>query len=617
MPPLTSKNVPRSAGRIARSNLRKLIRLSRRWLPDVLASAAVCIFIFLAAYRIELPGLYMDEVDFVNAARGAPDNTMIHMRLGSLPLFIMPYLGALKAWLYVPVFHFFGVSALTIRFPAILLSAMTLLILFQLMRAKLGAVWAIIPLWIMAVDPANLFPSRLDWGPTVLMHFFQAATFALWFSYRDEPKLWKLVLICICAGLGFFDKFNFIWLVLAFVLGVVFCYPDSLRKLWTSSSRTARWAAGILLLIGLGGTLFFILPVLHLRGARLPPMSLEAKWNGLQSTLSGGAVAHVIFENNSWIISFVPFWLVVTDCYLALGCLFFLGQNAEARANRRNGFFFLLIGFLIFVQIVITPQAGGPHHYSMIFPLPLLAFVFLAQPLYRQLATKNLRRFATLLLVSATVCVFGVNLHNLGGYLARLRTSSHYSPRWSPEIYSLSRYINEHGLEAQSVISVDWGLHNQLHALAPRKLQRRMRDYWPAFQKLGKENQERQSAKLNLIFHEGKSLVLTFAASKETFPETRQNFLAVLASHPELKGGLLKEFWYAGEKIYEIYEIDRSPERTAIRHVAPKNSSIPTQKEKVIGLSPFNSEQAHFEILDESPITADFQVSWQPPAKPL
>jgi hypothetical protein len=525
-----------------------------------LAIAAVCVFVFIATYRIELPGLYMDEVDFVNAARGAPDNTMIHMRLGSVPLFIMPYLGALKAWLYVPVFHFFGVTALTIRLPAILLSAMTLLILFQLMRAKLGAVWAIIPLWIMAVDPANLFPSRLDWGPTVLMHFFQAAVLALWFSYRAKPKLWKLVLICICAGLGFFDKFNFIWLILAFVLGVSVCYPDSLKNLWLSSPRLARRTGVILLLIASGAALYFLLPVLHLRSAKLPPMSIQARWDGLLSTLSGDAVAYLIFGDSSGIIRFAPFWLIVTDCYLALACLFFLVQNPEGRENRKSGFFLALIGFLIFVQILITPQAGGPHHYSMIFPLPLLVFVFFAQPLYRQLATKNLRQFAALLLVSAAVCVFVVNLHNVGGYLSRLRTGSHYSPRWSPEIYSLSQYINEHGPEAQSVISVDWGLHNQLHALAPKELQLRMHDYWPTFKELGKENQERRSAKLNFIFPEGKSLALTFAASKETFPETRQNFLAALASHPELKCRLIKEFWYAGEKIYEVYEIDRSPQ---------------------------------------------------------
>jgi hypothetical protein len=302
-------------------------------------------------------------------------------------------------------------------------------------------------------------------------------------------------------------------------------------------------------------TLFVILPILHLHAASPPPLNL--KWDGLLSAFSGAAVAYQIFLSDSWIISFVPFWLIVTDCYLALACLFFLGQQAEAQENRRHGLFLLLISFLVFVQILVTPQAGGPHHYSMIFPLPLLAFVFLAQPLYRQVATKTRRRFAALLLVSAAVCVFTVNLYNLGEYLARLRTNSHYNARWSPEIYSLSQYINEHGLEAQRVISVDWGLHNQLHALAPRKLQRRMRDSWPSFQQMENKNQEKQVAALNSIFPEGKTLALTFAATKETFPETRRNFLAALATHPELKSRLVKEFWYAGERIYEIYEIDR------------------------------------------------------------
>jgi hypothetical protein len=141
--------------------------------------------------------------------------------------------------------------------------------------------------------------------------------------------------------------------------------------------------------------------------------------------------------------------------------------------------------------------------------------------------------------------------------------------------------------EAQSVICVDWGLHNQLHALAPKELQRRMHDCWPLFQNLGKKNQEGQSASLNSIFPEGRSLVLTFAASKETFPETRQNFLAALASHQELKSRLLKEFWYAGEKIYEVYEIDRSSRRVAIRHVTSQNPPIQLRKKTVIGLSLF------------------------------
>jgi hypothetical protein len=87
------------------------------------------------------------------------------------------------------------------------------------------------------------------------------------------------------------------------------------------------------------------------------------------------------------------------------------------------------------------------------------------------------------------------------------------------------------------------------------------------------ENQESQVASLNSIFPKGKSLALTFAATKETFPETRRNFLAALATHPELKSRLVKDFWSGGEKIYEVYEIDRSLTRMAMDHAAHNQNS--------------------------------------------
>src|SRR5262249_43755331 len=157
----------------------------------------------------------------------------------------------------------------------------------------------------------------------------------------------------------------------------------------------------------------------------------------------------------------------------------FVPRQGAQLCKDKDGVFFSLIGFLIFLQIVITPQAGGPHHYAMVFPLPLLAFVFFAQPLYRRISSTNLRLLASLLCVFAAACMFGVNGPNTLLYLARLRTDSQYNPRWSPAIYSLSDYVNTHGFEAQRVISIDWGLHNQLHTLAPEKLQRRMKDCWP------------------------------------------------------------------------------------------------------------------------------------------
>src|SRR2546430_1095900 len=292
MSPVNGQAGSRGPDNTERGGFRDIVQRTPRWLPDILAIATACTFILLAAYRIQFPGLYMDEVDFVNAAQGASDNTMIHTRLGPVPLFIMPYLGALKAWIYVPVFGLFGVSALTIRLPAILIAAVTLLIFYQLMREQLGPVWGPIGLWIMKVDPANLFPSRLDWGPTVLMHFFQAAIFALWFSYRNKPELWKVAIILICFGLGFFDKFNFIWLVLAFVIGISLCYPDSLKNLWVSFPRLARRMAVITVLIVLGAALYFTLPLLlHFHPPGAHAVGLQVNWNVLLTTLTGVAVA--------------------------------------------------------------------------------------------------------------------------------------------------------------------------------------------------------------------------------------------------------------------------------------------------------------------------------------
>jgi hypothetical protein len=356
--------------------------------------------------------------------------------------------------------------------------------------------------------------------------------------------------------LGFFDKFNFVWFLVAFTIGIVGCYPESLLNLWRSLPRFAGGLAIILILIGSSAMAYLVLPLLF-QPINGHAATLEVKWSSLLSTLSGQAVAGFIFGDANGIIPHVPFWLILADCCLGLACLLCPTSDSGVRETRKNGFFCLLIGFLIFIQIVITPQAGGPHHYSMVFPFPTLAFVFLAKSLYSQLTIKSVQRLAAAVLGSAAICILVVTGYNTAAYLSRFRTNLHYNPRWSPEIYSLSEYVDEHGFEAKSIISADWGLHDQLHALAPKKLRRRMRDLWPIFKQLGQKTQQEQSTMLRHIFPEGTNFVLTFAASKETFPETRQNFLASLAAHPKLKSRLANEFWFGGEKIYELYEVTR------------------------------------------------------------
>jgi len=291
-------------------------RRDARWrqrLPDWLAVTAACVFVFLAAYRIELPGLEFDEIIFVLPAVGDPAPGYYGVYLGSVPILIFPYMGALKSWIYAPVFHLFGVSALTIRLPIILIAAVTLLIFYSAMRGKLGAVWAAVAVWVMAIDPANIFPNKLDYGPTALTHVFQAAILALWFSYRDGPKLWKVGLISICCVLGFFDRFNFIWLVGAFVVGISLCYPDSVKGLWVSSPKFVRWLTIIVALIALSVAMHLILPLIQTRPPGTFTWHLKRSWNELQITLSGRAMAAYTFESEAGMIYRIPFWLIAAD----------------------------------------------------------------------------------------------------------------------------------------------------------------------------------------------------------------------------------------------------------------------------------------------------------------
>src|SRR5204862_6785562 len=138
----------------------------------------------------------------------------------------------------------------------------------------------------------------------------------------------------------------------SFIIVLFLGDPCTFRMLLFFTPSLGRRAAAIVSLIGLFTALFLLLRVLHVYAGKPLELGVSAKWGGLLSTLSGSAVAYFLFGNNSGIITLVPFWVLVTDCYLLLGCFFLLGQDAEAREDRKHGLFFSLIGFLVFAQIV-------------------------------------------------------------------------------------------------------------------------------------------------------------------------------------------------------------------------------------------------------------------------
>ena len=76
-----------------------------------LLTILLILYVIIASSHIRYPGLHYDEMAFVNAALGGIDDTFIVEKIGSFPVYICTYIGALKAYLYFPIFALFGVSA--------------------------------------------------------------------------------------------------------------------------------------------------------------------------------------------------------------------------------------------------------------------------------------------------------------------------------------------------------------------------------------------------------------------------------------------------------------------------------------------------------------------------
>jgi 4-amino-4-deoxy-L-arabinose transferase-like glycosyltransferase len=148
-----------------------------------------------------------------------------------LPLLISQYVGADKSWIYPPIFALFGVNALSIRLPAILISCGTLALGYVLVRRIWTPRWALIFTMACAVHPGFIFLTKVDWGPIVIMLFLKALCLILLFRWLEGPRRICWLLFGLCA-LGFLDKFNFVWLVVALLFATPAIYgAEVLRKL--------------------------------------------------------------------------------------------------------------------------------------------------------------------------------------------------------------------------------------------------------------------------------------------------------------------------------------------------------------------------------------------------
>jgi hypothetical protein len=419
------------------------------------------------------PGLEADEVLFVSVLQH-PDQTAysrfwFHHRE---PLMLLSYLGALKSWLYAPFFAAGWLNVWGIRLPALILAAVTILLLAWLAWEIAGWTAAVAIGWLLATDAVFLLTAVFDWGPVVLQNLLLAAALLLFYYWgrtkRNQLLFWGAFVI----GLALWDKALFVWNLSGMAVSLLLFGFSAVRRRITM--RNASLAILGLLLGTMPLILFNIRHKNETLGANthLSLIDVPRKFHYLIATVNSetasgaiadigvpgsatpvrsrlqraslglaGATKSIASDYRSWLFAF----------------LFVAGILVAKGPVRRWILFFLVSPSLAWIQSALTIGAGESiHHSVLIWPLLYLGAAISASCLLQGLGRARM-----------PVLVSGLTVFSVLGFLLVNRCAAdliRYSANtpWTDADVPLVNYLRSHGVKR--VITTDWGIDRVIEA---------------------------------------------------------------------------------------------------------------------------------------------------------
>ncbi len=437
-----------------------------RYLPWLLGALLLTLQLcFLAG-----PGIEEDEALFVAPFLGGA-SSLYEWRWGALhiPVMSMDYLGALKSWLYWPVFRAWHPGVWSMRLPACLLSVVTLLLFIDVARRVAGRRVALAAAVILATDAVFVLINVFDM--TVCLLLLSTVAF-LWLLQRQRPGAAFFV-----AGLALWYKAIFLFPLAAMLLGFAIAYTSQVRRRLTWRNIVVA-AVGIV--VGCAPLIAFNLAR---RGATfqasqdLPGVAVSEKLVMLQRTLDGRAFEHYMFRSTpdekialagssmadvvvGWYREshFGPGSALLPVLGLALLALPFLKRSSLFPALM---FSWVAAGAAYLAMLFFRDAGAGPHHTVLLDPAPQFIVAATAAALAERW---KVGRSAALLVLC--VVVAGSNLWLLSRYWQAGHENG-FSVYWTDGVENLANVL---GAQSLPVASLEWGTHNGVQIEAGDRL---------------------------------------------------------------------------------------------------------------------------------------------------
>jgi hypothetical protein len=439
-----------------------------------------CLF-FISAGHLFVPllGIEHDEALFANAIF-TPRAELYSIRVGSLdiPIMLMSYLGALKTWIYLPIFKLWGTGLASLREPMLVTGAASLVLFYLLLRRIAGDRAAWIGCSLLAADSTYLLSICFDWGPVALQHLLLIGGAFLLVRFYQTGSHRSLAGGFFLWGLAIWDKALALWVLSG--LGVAACVIFPRQILAVTTRRRLAIATTALLL----GALPLVIFNIDQNGATFrgnferETNSLGSKARFLYLAASGpGLLGWINYED----------WQTKAP-HAPEGTL----QKASARLSefagkpRRHllpyGFIaallvtpwagwtairivlFSLIALAVaWIQMAITANAGASvHHTVLLWPLPHLIIAIAFGGASRRIGRAGLPAVAAVTVVMVAAGILVLNEH----YTIAIRNGG--AQAWTDAIFRLSDYLKKQ--PPKSIICMDWGILDPLRLLHRGKL---------------------------------------------------------------------------------------------------------------------------------------------------
>jgi hypothetical protein len=488
-----------------------------RYLVPLLVLISLVIFVSVSALDIRSPGLYYDEALFVNSALGGVTDLFVYKRFAEIPVMIMPYIGALKSWLYYPIFKLFGVDLITIRLPVILLGALSLGLTWRYVQKQFGVLPSVFFILMATLEPSTVFHSRLDWGPTALMMVFRAGLLLALINWYVTGEKRFLLLALVFTALGVFDKLNFVWIATsAFVAGLL-VYPKSFF------GRTIK-VKTVLICLGLSlislGVLVAVLSVLSIKLTQEVVVSdIDQRFTTflhlIGLTIKGAGVYSFVVQEGSNVFDAQAYVLTVIAGFAIWGLV--VGVRS-GKISLRGLVYLALVMFLLGVQVFFTKKAIGPHHFAVFAPIWLIFIaVGLAGAFYA--IQERSRVLARVLMVLSMTSIMATSLRCNLAYLDEFKKTQ-INSHWDQANSTALTLALESQKGITEVVAVDWGIATNVQALSNNRL--RVMDFWSLFN--AGLNQDQLSWIRTDFVNKGAAFVV-YVEGRETFPLARIHFL--------------------------------------------------------------------------------------------